>query len=128
MDRPRRARRTVANVRAQMAGARLHKAIGSDATFFGMAIRFLEKRGIRLAMWWPNFDSETVKIWLENYSPARAAYLLDRYGRDLVSVNPESEIGGAGRQAAATSRGGRGGGPGRRTPRTRRCPAGRPAP
>jgi hypothetical protein len=81
MDRPRRARRTVANVRAQMAGARLQKAIGSDATFFGMAIRFLEKRGIRLAMWGPD-------------SPARAAYLLDRYGRDLVSVNPQSEIGG----------------------------------
>ncbi len=55
----------------------------------------LRQRGIAMAMWGPDYSSNKVKVWLENYAPERAAYLVGRYGADLVTVSTESETGGA---------------------------------
>jgi hypothetical protein len=55
----------------------------------------LRQRGIAMAMWGPDYSSNTVKVWLEHYTPGRAAYLVGRYGADLVTVSTESETGAA---------------------------------
>jgi hypothetical protein len=51
----------------------------------------LRQRGIAMAMWGPDYPSNKVKIWLEHYTPGRAAYLVGHYGADLVTVSTESE-------------------------------------
>lgn len=52
----------------------------------------LEKAGIHLASWGPNYDSNKVEITLlYRYDAAAAAALIDKYGDEWVTVSPVPE-------------------------------------
>ncbi len=52
----------------------------------------LGHRGIELSSWGPDLYGNIVVVGLRHYSPARAAYLVQRYGADLLTVTPRSEV------------------------------------
>jgi hypothetical protein len=52
----------------------------------------LKSRGIELSSWGPDLYANIVVVGLRHYSPARAAYLVHRYGADLLTVTPRSEV------------------------------------
>jgi hypothetical protein len=53
-----------------------------------------DEKGVPVAMWGPDYDTNRMKVWLSAYSQASEESLLKRYGSDLLIVSKEAENGG----------------------------------
>jgi hypothetical protein len=75
--------RIVGHSMAQLAA--VQTKIGADKNF-------LASRGIDLTAWGPDLSSDKVRVMLADYSVAAAKEILDRYGKQWVSVDSGSVV------------------------------------